>query len=59
MPAWNMLNKLSEIHSQLNRNPAGNENERNGLNFPFKYMTVDRNEVSPMLLLILAADAAR
>lgn len=43
MPAWNMLNELSEIHNQLNRNPASNGDERNIFNFPFKYMTVDRN----------------
>lgn len=57
-PAWSMLNELSEIHSQRNKDPSGNGDERKRLNFPFKRMTVGKNEISPILLLITAADAA-
>lgn len=53
LPAWNMLNELSEIHSQLNRHPASDADERNRLNFPIKSLTVIE-----MFLFISAADAA-
>lgn len=58
MLARDMSNKQSEICSQHTRNPPGSGDERNRTNFPVKYVTVGRNGVSSMLLLLSASDDA-